>query len=41
MYPILESATPYKMKKLPKPDEVKNQSVNEELISLWLNVTTQ
>ena len=41
MYPILDSATPTKMKKLPKPYEVTNQSVNKELIPLWLNATTQ
>ena len=41
MYPILESATPSKMKNLPKPSEAMDVSTNEELISLWLNVTTQ
>ena len=41
MYPILESATPFKMKNLPKPSEAMDVSTNEELISLWLNVTTQ
>ena len=41
MYPILESATPSKMKNLPKPSEAMDISTNEELISLWLNVTTQ
>ena len=41
MYPILESATPPKMKKLPKPSEVVNTSTGENLISLWLNATTQ
>ena len=41
MYPILESATPPKMKNLPKPSEVVNTSTGENLISLWLNATTQ
>ena len=41
MYPILESATPFKMKNLPKPSEAMDVSTNDELISLWLNVTTQ
>ena len=41
MYPILDSATPTKMKKLPKPNEVTSQSVNKDLIPLWLNATTQ
>ena len=41
MYPILESATPPKMKNLPKPSEVMNTSIDENLISLWLNATTQ
>ena len=41
MYPILESATPPKMKNLPKPSEAVNTSTGENLISLWLNATTQ
>ena len=41
MYPILESATPSKMKNLPKPSEAVNTSTGENLISFWLNVTTQ
>ena len=41
MYPILESATPSKMKNLPKPSEALNISNGEDLISMWLNATTQ
>ena len=41
MYPILESATPPKMKNLPKPSEAVNIPTGENLISLWLNATTQ
>ena len=41
MYPIIESATPPKMKNLPKPSEAVNTSTGENLISLWLNATTQ
>ena len=41
MYPILESATPPKMKNLPKPSEAVNTSTGENLISLWLNAATQ
>jgi len=41
MYPILDSATPSKMKDLQKPKEVMGMSTNEELVSLWLNAVTQ
>jgi thiamine transport system substrate-binding protein len=41
MYPILDSATPSKMKDLQKPNEVMGMSTNEELVSLWLNAVTQ
>ena len=41
MYPILDSATPSKMKDLPKPNDVIGTSTKEELIPLWLNVTSQ
>ena len=41
MYPILDSATPSKMKDLQKPNAVMNMSTNEELISLWLNAAIQ
>ena len=41
MYPILDSATPSKMKDLQKPNEVMVMSNNEELVSLWLNAVTQ
>ncbi len=41
MYPILESAIPPKMKNLPMPSEAVDISTDEDLISLWLNATTQ
>ena len=41
MYPILDSATPSKMKDLPKPNDVIGTSTKEELIPLWLNVASQ
>ena len=41
MYPILDSATPSKMKDLQKPKEAIDMSTNEELVSLWLNAATQ
>ena len=41
MYPILESAIPPKMKNLPMPSEAVDISTGEDLISLWLNATTQ
>jgi thiamine transport system substrate-binding protein len=41
MYPILEIATPTKMKDLPKPTDTIVYSPKEELISVWLDVTSQ
>ena len=41
MYPILETATPSKMKNLPKPFEAVKISTSEDLIYMWLNATAQ
>ena len=41
MYPILETATPSKMKNLPKPSEAVKISTSEDLIYMWLNATAQ